>query len=97
MDMNGNGIFYNNTALTAGALGNPMGNSIGYPMEYDTVSDMDTPAVNGYAGLTEAQKEEIILHCKDVKTRKQMQEVVDSMVPGMDIQEVFEEERDIFM
>lgn len=48
-------------------------------------------AMGGYAGLTEARKEEIIMRCKDAGTRGGMQKVVDSLAPGMDIQEVYEE------
>lgn len=57
---------------------------------------MNEPAMRGYAGLTEAKKEEIIMRCKDVKTKEQMQRIVDSLVPGMDIQEVYEEEKGHF-
>ena len=57
---------------------------------------MNEPAMTGYAGLTEAQKEEVILRCKDAKTKGQMQEVVDSLAPGLDVQEIFEEEKASF-
>lgn len=68
---------------------------VGY--DYDAAPGLREMAMNGYGGLTESQKESIIMHCKDVKTRKQMQDVVSAIAPGMDIQEVFEEERDIFL
>ena len=58
---------------------------------------MNEPALRGYAGLTEAQKEEIIMRCKDVKTKKQMQQIVDSLAPQVDVQEVYEEEREHFL
>lgn len=58
---------------------------------------MNEPAMQGYAGLSEAEKEQIILRCKDVKTKKQMQQVVNSLVRNVDIQEVFEEEREHFI
>ena len=57
---------------------------------------MNEPAMKGYAGLTEAQKEQVILRCKDAKTKEQMQDIVDSLAPGTDIQEVFEEEKGSF-
>lgn len=84
MDRNGNGRFYGGVSMP-----------VGY--DYDAAPGSGEIAMSGYAGLTEAQKESIILHCKDVKTKKQMQDVVDAIAPGMDIQEVFEEERDIFL
>lgn len=57
---------------------------------------MNEPAMMGYAGLTEAQKERVILRCKDARTKGQMQEIVDSLVPGADVQGIFEEEKDSF-
>ena len=83
MENNGNGIFYGGASAP-----------VGY--DYDAMPASREMTLSGYAGLTEAQKESIILHCKDVKTKKQMQNVVDAIAPGMDIQEVFEEERDVF-
>ncbi|MCI8798418.1 hypothetical protein NSB25_05515 [Acetatifactor muris] len=53
-------------------------------------------ALNGYAGLTEAQKEKVILRCKDARTKGEMQHIVDSLVPGTDVQEIVEEEKDSF-
>lgn len=57
---------------------------------------MNAEAMNGYAGLTEAQKEQVILRCKDAKTREQMQEIVDSLAPGTDIKGIYEEEKESF-
>ena len=64
------------------------------PMGFGMALAMNEPALRGYAGLTEAQKEEIIMRCKDVKTKKQMQQIVDSLAPQVDVQEVYEEERE---
>lgn len=66
------------------------------PLGFGMSLAMNEPAMRGYAGLPEAKKEEIILRCKDVKTKEQMQKIVDSLVPGMDIQEVYEEEKGHF-
>lgn len=57
---------------------------------------MNDAAMQGYAGLTEAQKEAVILRCKDARTKAQMQEIVDSLAPGTDVQEILEEEKDSF-
>ena len=62
------------------------------PMGFGMALAMNEPALRGYAGLTEAQKEEIIMRCKDVKTKKQMQQIVDSLAPQVD-----EEEREHFL
>ena len=67
------------------------------PMGFGMALAMNEPAMRGYAGLTEAQKEEIIMRCKDVKTKDQMQQIVNSLVPHMDVQEVYEEEREHFL
>lgn len=58
------------------------------PLGFGMALAMNEPALEGYAGLTEAQKEELILRCRDVKTKEQMQRIVDSLVPHGDIQEV---------
>lgn len=64
------------------------------PLGFGMALAMNEAAMNGYAGLTEAQKEEVILRCKDARTKEQMQEIVDSLAPGTDVREVYQEERD---
>lgn len=66
------------------------------PVGFGMSLAMNEAALDGYAGLTEAEKEKIILRCKDAKTKSQMQEIVDSLAPGTDVQEVFEEEKEHF-
>lgn len=68
----------------------------GLPLGFGMALAMNEPAMQGYAGLTEAEKERIILRCKDVKTKKEMQKIVNSLAPHTDIQEVLEEEREFF-
>lgn len=68
----------------------------GLPLGFGMALAMNEPAMRGYAGLTEAEKEQVILRCKDAKTKKQMQKIVDSLVPDADVQEVFEEEKEHF-
>jgi len=63
------------------------------PLGFGMALAMNEPAMQGYAGLTEAQKEEVILRCKDAKTKSQMQRIVDSLVPDTDVQAVYEEEK----
>ena len=67
------------------------------PVGFGMALAMDEAAMSGYAGLTEAEKEKIILRCKDARTKGQMQEIVDSLAPGTDIQEVIEEEKEQFL
>lgn len=85
MDMNGlGGVGMPYGVSTAGQL--PAG--FGMPLA------MNDAAMKGYADLTEAQKEEVILRCKDAGTKEKMQEIVDSLAPGTDVREVYEEERE---
>lgn len=83
MDINGwDGL----DGLSGPYNGTPMG---GLPVGFGMSLAMNEAAMEGYAGLTEAEKEKVILRCKDVKTKSQMQEIVDSLVPGGDIQGVY--------
>lgn len=66
------------------------------PLGFGMALAQSEPAMKGYAALTEAEKEEIILRCKDVKTKEEMQKVVDSLAPGVDVQEIRQEEKDSF-
>lgn len=88
MDINGiggSGVFNDGTSFSE------------LPVGFGMSLAMNEAAMNGYAGLTEAEKEKIILRCRDARTKKQMQEIVDSLVPGTDVQEVFEEEKEVLM
>lgn len=58
------------------------------PLGFGMALAMNEPALQGYAALTEAEKEELILRCKDVQTRDEMQRIVDSLAPGTDIQAI---------
>lgn len=51
----------------------------------------------GYDGLTEAEKEELILRCKGAKTVEEMRKIAEEVAPGVDIQQVYEEERGNFI
>lgn len=66
------------------------------PLGFGMSLAMNEAAMQGYAGLTEAQKEDVILRCKDAKTKDQMQKIVDSLAPGTDIHEVYEQEKETF-
>jgi len=66
------------------------------PLGFGMALAQSEPAMKGYAALTEAEKEQLILRCKDVKTKKEMQEIVDSLVPGADVQAIYQEEKERF-
>lgn len=63
------------------------------PLGFGMALAQSEPAMQGYSSLTEAEKEKIILRCKDAKTKEQMQAIVDSLAPRTDIQEIYEEEK----
>lgn len=67
------------------------------PMGFGMGLAMNDGALQGYAALTESEKEEIILRCKGVKTKEEMQHIIDSLAPGVDVQQVCEEERGNFI
>ena len=66
------------------------------PLGFGMSLTMNEAALNGYAALTEAEKEKIIMRCKGARTKEQMQKIVDSLAPGTDVQEVIEEEKEQF-
>ena len=51
----------------------------------------------GYDSLTEAEKEELILRCKGAKTVEEMRRIAEEVAPGVDIQQVYEEEGKNFL
>ena len=55
------------------------------PMGFGLALAMNEPAMKGYAGLTESEKEDLILRCRDAKTKEEMQRIVDSLVQDTDV------------
>lgn len=64
------------------------------PLGFGMSLTMNEAALNGYAALTEAEKEKVIMRCKAARTKGEMQRIVDSLVPGTDVQEIMEEEKE---
>ncbi|MCX4305438.1 MAG: hypothetical protein OSJ69_06515 [Acetatifactor sp.] len=82
MDINGaNGI----TGAGMGQQEMPIG--LGFALA------ANEPAMKGYAALTEAEKEQLLLRCKDAKSKDEMQRIVDSLVPDTDVRAIMEEEK----
>jgi len=72
----------------------------GFPaaIAINTAEKMDNSMdLLGYDGLTEAEKEELILRCKGAKTAEEMRRIAEEVAPGVDIQQVYEEERGNFI
>lgn len=61
------------------------------PLGFGMSLAMNEPAMKGYAGLTEAEKEQLIMRCRDARTKEEMQRIVDSLVPHTDVAAVVEE------
>ena len=63
----------------------------GYPVGFGLLPDADEFPPQSYDSLTEAEKEQLILQCKDAKTTKAMQRIMDSAGPDLDVRAVMEE------
>lgn len=50
---------------------------------------MNERAKEGYEGLSETEKEHIILKCKDAKTKAEMDKIIDSFAPAESMRDLF--------
>lgn len=62
---------------------------LGYEMAARAGHDL---SMVGYEGLSETDKEHLILRCKDAQNRNEMERIVDTMAPGMDVQALLQED-----
>ena len=73
---------------------------MGYPAAFvgeGALMGMSDSMLLGYDSLTEAEKEELIFRCKGAKTKEEMQKIVEEVAPGVDVQQVYEEEGENFL
>lgn len=70
-----------------GAQGHP---TAGLPMGFGMALAMNEPAMKSYAGLTETEREHIIMKCKDARSKEEMQKIVDSLVPDGNVSSLYE-------
>lgn len=63
------------------------------PLGFGFALAANEPAMKGYAALTEAEKEHLLLRCRDAKSKNEMQKIVDSLVPDTDVRAIMEEEK----
>ena len=64
-------------------IGNPTGAGLPYdgvPTGFGMALAMNADALDGYSKLTEAQKEELINRSRDAKSKKEMEQIVNSIV-----------------
>lgn len=70
--------------MNGGANGGPMS---GYtatelPLGLGMGLAMNERAMNGYANMTEAEKERVIFAAKDARTKEEMERIISSLEPG---------------
>lgn len=70
-----------------GAQGTPV---TGLPMGFGMALAMNEAAMRSYAGLTETEREHIIMKCKDARSKEEMQKIVDSLVPEGRVSSLYE-------
>lgn len=72
---------------------NFVGSSIypGYPWGLEPVLSSEEQSLQGYDGMTEAEKERLIFQCKDAKTTDEMNRIVNSVTSDMDAKALMEE------
>lgn len=77
-----------------GISGDGLSSSEGIPVSFGINLVRNETAIQGYAGLTEAEKEHLIMSCRDARSRNEMQRIVDDLAPGTDVQAIMDEERE---
>lgn len=60
------------------------------PLGFGMALAMNEKAMQGYARLTEDEKERIIMKCKDATSKEEMRRLVDSLVPDGNVGSLFE-------
>ena len=62
----------------------------GLPLGFGMGLAMNDRAMSGYADLTESEKEDIIMRCKDAHSKEEMQKIIDSLVPDGNVNNLYE-------
>lgn len=60
------------------------------PLGFGMALAMNEAAMQGYARLTEDEKEHIIMKCKDASSKEEMRRIVDSLVPDGNVHSLYE-------
>ena len=60
------------------------------PMGFGFALAQNEVAMQRYAQLTESEKEQIILKCKDARSKAEMQRIVNDLVPDGNLRAVYE-------
>lgn len=60
------------------------------PLGFGFALARNEAALQRYSELTESEKEQIIMKCKDARSKAEMQKIVNDLVPDGNISSVFE-------
>ncbi|MBR1929929.1 MAG: hypothetical protein IJ833_00420 [Lachnospiraceae bacterium] len=60
------------------------------PLGFTMALATNESAMQEYSRLTETEKEHLIMRCKDAKSKKEMEKIVDSLVPEGNIHNLYE-------
>lgn len=60
------------------------------PMGFGFALIKNEAAMRRYSELSESEKEEILMKCKDAKSKKEMQKIVENLVPDKNINSLYE-------
>ena len=60
------------------------------PLGFGFALARNEAAMQRYVELTESEKEQIIMKCKDAKSKTEMQKIVDSLISGGNLSSVYE-------
>lgn len=60
------------------------------PMGFGFALIKNEAAMRRYSELSESEKEEILMKCKDAKSKREMQKIVDNLVPDKNINSLYE-------
>ncbi len=72
--------------------GYPLSTSL--PLGFAMALGMNEAAMQGYAKLSETEKEHLIMKCKDARSKEEMQKIVNSLAPQESLNNLREEEKE---
>jgi len=64
------------------------------PLGFGMALAMNEAAMQGYAKLSETEKEHLIMKCKDARSKEEMQKIVNSLAPQESLNNLREEEKE---
>lgn len=67
-----------------------VGQPIGLPVNFGMRFTVGESEMKDSVSLTEAEKEDIILRCKDARSKEEMQKILDSSVPDGNVNRLYE-------